>query len=55
MMREFLWFGEGELGEIFAKLTALKFGYDATWEATALLPIGLGIALAFLFSVWVGL
>jgi hypothetical protein len=55
LARSIFWFEDGELPEIAAKLNSAKPGYEARWEASVLLLLAGGIALAFIYNAWLGL
>jgi hypothetical protein len=54
-LRSFFWFEKDELQEIVAKIDAQKWGYEARWEVDVLLPLLLGIPMAFLLWIWLGI
>jgi hypothetical protein len=55
LIRSVLWFENGEIAEIRAKLTTRKWKYEARWEAEVLFSIFAGAALAFWVNGWLGM
>lgn len=51
-IRSVLWFENGELGAIWAKLTTGKPTYEARWEADVLGVIFVGAGIAFWVDGW---
>ncbi len=53
-MREFLWLTEGEASRLWSGLFSTKWGYEARWEAAALMPLIIGLVLAFGSGLGIG-
>ena len=54
LVREIIWFKEGELGSIGRKLKSPQPRYQTNREAAVLFALAAGTAFAFLYSLWGG-